>query len=85
MGSLELDIRQMILSDLASNIGEVKTESANVDNVLSAIDLITSKVETRALTEDHNKESLSEEEGYRTWLRRESSWYVLRSPELDFF
>lgn len=41
----------MILSDLAFNIGEDKDELDNPD-VLSTIELVTSKVETRALPAD---------------------------------
>ena len=53
--SLELNVRQLILSDLAFNIGEVR-KTTDSDNVLSAIDLITSRVETRALEDDDNSE-----------------------------
>ena len=59
--SLELNIRQLILSDLASNIGEVKADKAAADSVLSAIDLITSKVETRAIDESHGRNEIVEE------------------------
>ncbi|OSD08514.1 atypical/PIKK/PI4K protein kinase [Trametes coccinea BRFM310] len=48
MDCLELNTRQLILSDLAASIGEVKTDTAD-RNVLSAIDLITSRVETRVV------------------------------------
>ena len=44
----------MILSDLASSVGEVKYGAADDNNVLSAIDLITSRVETRALGDGEN-------------------------------
>lgn len=54
--SLEFNIRQLILSDLASNIGESKHEPESPD-VLSAIDLVTSKVETRVLHEEAPDES----------------------------
>ncbi|KAH9852668.1 atypical/PIKK/PI4K protein kinase [Lenzites betulinus] len=46
MDTLELNIRQLIFSDLAASVGEVKTEIAD-SSVLSAVDLITSKVKTR--------------------------------------
>ncbi|CCM00003.1 uncharacterized protein FIBRA_02028 [Fibroporia radiculosa] len=45
---LELNIYQLILTDLASNIGESKHEAENPD-FLSTIDLVASKVETRVL------------------------------------
>ena len=48
---MDFDIHQLILSDLATNIGEAKDESDNRD-VVSAIELVTSKVETRALPEN---------------------------------
>ncbi|TBU65484.1 atypical/PIKK/PI4K protein kinase [Dichomitus squalens] len=50
MDHLELNIRQLTLSDLAESIGEVKGEGADADDVVSAIDLITSRVETRQLS-----------------------------------
>ena len=59
---MELNIRQLILSDLASNIGEVKPDTAAADNVLSAIDLITSKVETRAIETSEVEENGVEED-----------------------
>lgn len=49
--SLELNIRQLILSDLASNVGEVKDHEEAADHIQPAIDLITSRVETRAKDE----------------------------------
>ena len=48
--SLELNIRQLILSDLAESVGDVKGQDADADDVVSAIDLITSRVETRQLS-----------------------------------
>ena len=48
MFSLEFNIHQLILSDLATNIGESK-EDANTPEYLAAIDHVTSKVETRAV------------------------------------
>ncbi|KAI0822734.1 atypical/PIKK/PI4K protein kinase [Trametes gibbosa] len=55
MDNLELNIRQLILSDLAASVGEVKTEAAD-GSVLSAVDLITSKVETRDVSAEPNGE-----------------------------
>ena len=46
--SLELNIHQLILSDLASNVGEAKIDPQTAD-VTTAVDLVTSKVETRAV------------------------------------
>lgn len=60
--SLELNIRQLILSDLASNIGEVETNDAAADSVLSAIDLVTSKVKTRVVDEEDGEEDTVKEE-----------------------
>ncbi|KAI0782195.1 atypical/PIKK/PI4K protein kinase [Abortiporus biennis] len=51
MCSLELNVRRLILSDLATNIGETKSE-AETPQYLSSIDLITSKVETRILNDE---------------------------------
>ncbi|KAJ8463246.1 hypothetical protein ONZ51_g10373 [Trametes cubensis] len=56
MDCLELNIRQLILSDLATSIGEAKS------NVASAIDLITSKVETRVTVEEANIDAEENEE-----------------------
>ena len=75
--SLEFNIRQLALSDLAANIGESREEGENPE-VLSAIDLITSKVETRVLHEEareDEKEEESEEEseeGHRVFMVRAS-------------
>ncbi|CAL1705565.1 unnamed protein product [Somion occarium] len=46
MDCLEINVRQMILCDLSANIEDFKNEQPTPD-YLSAIDLITSKVETR--------------------------------------
>ena len=54
--SLELNIRQLILSDLASSIGEAKAPVIQSDSVLSAIDLITSRVETRVSSDEEDDE-----------------------------
>lgn len=59
--SLELNIRQLILSDLAASIGEAKSNVAD-SNVVSAIDLITSKVETRVAAEEANVNSEGNED-----------------------
>ncbi|KAI8989762.1 atypical/PIKK/PI4K protein kinase [Trametes punicea] len=61
MDCLELNIRQLILSDLASSIGGVKGQDAD-QNVLSAIDLITAKVETRAVEQGEGTVTLDVEE-----------------------
>ncbi|PCH37888.1 atypical/PIKK/PI4K protein kinase [Wolfiporia cocos MD-104 SS10] len=60
MDCLELNIRQLILTDLAANIGESKDGHDDPD-VLSAIDLVTSKVETRAVDEAVDAEEPQEE------------------------
>ncbi|KAI0647399.1 atypical/PIKK/PI4K protein kinase [Trametes meyenii] len=69
MDCLELNIRQLIFSDLATNIGEVKTDVLE-RNVQSAIDLITSKVETRAVCEEPPEEEIEEdaEEAKRVFM-----------------
>lgn len=46
--SLEFNIRQLVLSDLAESVGQAKGEAAQSDDVVAAIDLVTSRVETRA-------------------------------------
>ncbi|KAK7693961.1 hypothetical protein QCA50_003536 [Cerrena zonata] len=48
MDCLEINVRQLILSDLAENIQEFRHEE-HAPEYLSAIDLVTSKVGTRAL------------------------------------
>ena len=45
--SLEFNIRQLVLSDLAESVGQAKGEAAKAEDVVAAIDLITSRVETR--------------------------------------
>ncbi|OBZ65790.1 hypothetical protein A0H81_14348 [Grifola frondosa] len=60
MDCLELNIRQLILSDLASNIEAFKDETENAE-VLTTIDLVTSKVETRAVSDQTVSEELEEE------------------------
>lgn len=60
MDCLELNIRQLILTDIAANIGESK-EDHDDPSVLSAIDLVTSKVETRAVDEGSEVEEAQEE------------------------
>ncbi len=62
-GSLELNIRQLILSDLASNIGEAKAEAPQGEGVLFAVDLVTSRVETRALAAAEQQEDTPGEAG----------------------
>ncbi|KAH9843165.1 atypical/PIKK/PI4K protein kinase [Rhodofomes roseus] len=59
MDCLELNIRQLILTDLAINVGEAKEDVHNTD-VAAAIDLVTSNVETRAV-EDADEEEDAEE------------------------
>ncbi|KAI0075272.1 hypothetical protein K474DRAFT_1676500 [Panus rudis PR-1116 ss-1] len=46
--NLEIDVRQLILSDLAENIEEYNEDPSNPE-FLSAIESVTSKVETRAV------------------------------------
>ena len=49
--SLELNIHQLILTDLAANIGDSKDEDTQPD-VQTAIELVTSQVETRVVPEE---------------------------------
>ena len=56
---MELNIRQLILSDLAANVGEAKEGVDNAD-VLTAVDLVASKVETR-IVDDVEQEENNEE------------------------
>lgn len=49
--SLELNIHQLILSDLAANVGHCKGNTS-IDDLSTSIDLITSQVETRAVEEE---------------------------------
>ncbi|GBE82149.1 Phosphatidylinositol 4-kinase stt4 [Sparassis crispa] len=48
---LELNIQQLILSDLAANIGESKDDSQNSD-IQSTVALVAAKVETRLISEE---------------------------------
>ncbi|KAH8099528.1 atypical/PIKK/PI4K protein kinase [Cristinia sonorae] len=61
MDCLEFNIHQLILSDLATNIGDSKGD-ANTPEYLAAIDHVTSKVATRALSFEDEKD---EEAGAR--------------------
>lgn len=54
--SLELNIRQLILSDLASNVVEAKADPQKVD-ITTAVGLVTSKVETRAVDDVAEEDS----------------------------
>ncbi|KAH9930753.1 atypical/PIKK/PI4K protein kinase [Fomitopsis serialis] len=58
MDCLELNIRQLILSDLASNVSDAK-DNIHGEGVATAIDLVTSKVETRDV-EDADVENTEE-------------------------
>ncbi|TCD70919.1 phosphatidylinositol-4- kinase [Steccherinum ochraceum] len=51
MDCLEFNIHQLILTDLAANIGESK-EDAHTSEYLTAVDHVTSKVETRDVSEE---------------------------------
>lgn len=55
--SLEFNIRQLILTDLARNIGECKDHASEHD-LTPAIDLVTSHVQTR----DHPVQDTEDEE-----------------------
>ncbi len=48
--SLELNIHQLILADLAANIGDAKDDDTQPD-LQTAIELVTSQVETRVVPE----------------------------------
>ncbi|EPS96826.1 hypothetical protein FOMPIDRAFT_1052946 [Fomitopsis schrenkii] len=56
MDCLELNIRQLILSDLASNVVEAKADPQKVD-ITTAVGLVTSKVETRAVDDVAEEDS----------------------------
>ena len=57
--SLEFNIHQLILSDLAASVGASKDDPAD-PTIDSSVDLITSKVTTRAIsTDDENESSIS--------------------------
>jgi phosphatidylinositol 4-kinase A len=63
MDFLEFNIHQLVLTDLARNIGESK-HSAEDESVSSAIDLVTSKLQTRVVdveTENSINGSASED------------------------
>jgi len=49
--SLEFNIHQLILSDLAASVGASKDDPAD-PTIDTSIDLITSNVTTRAISED---------------------------------
>ncbi|OCH92135.1 atypical/PIKK/PI4K protein kinase [Obba rivulosa] len=66
MDCLELDIRRLILSDLASNIGESK-ENPEENGFSAAIELVTSQVETRAVPEVSENEEEADE-GERVFM-----------------
>ena len=55
MASLEINIHQLILSDLADNIGESKGDIHD-DTYSLSVDLVTSQVETRAVPEETDGE-----------------------------
>ena len=48
---MELNIHQLILSDLAENIGDCK-DNTPLEELQTSIDLITSQAETRAVEEE---------------------------------
>ena len=56
--SLEFNIHQLILTDLAANIGESK-EDAHTQEYLTAIDHVTSKVETRAVSDEKEDKGIN--------------------------
>jgi phosphatidylinositol 4-kinase len=57
--SLEFDIHQLILSDLAASVGASKDDPAD-PTIDSSVDLITSNVTTRAIsTGDANEGSVN--------------------------
>ena len=74
--SLELNIRQLILSDLASSIGEAKAPVVQSDSVLSAIDLITSRVETRVSSDEEDDEQVDDERGKEEDTKEERVFMV---------
>ncbi|KIP08777.1 hypothetical protein PHLGIDRAFT_364236 [Phlebiopsis gigantea 11061_1 CR5-6] len=51
MDCLEFNIHQLILTDLAANVGDCK-ETTPLEELQTSIDLITSQAETRALEEE---------------------------------
>jgi phosphatidylinositol 4-kinase A len=54
--SLEFNIHQLILSDLATSVGASKDDPAD-PTIDSSVDLITSKVTTRAISTGYSNES----------------------------
>ena len=75
--SLEFNIRQLILTDLARNIGECKDHASEHD-LTPAIDLVTSHVQTRdQTTQDvEDGEGEGEEEERIFMVRRFSSFHL---------
>lgn len=53
--SLELNIHQLILSDLATNIGLSKDDPTDAE-LLTSIELVTSQVETRVVPDEEESE-----------------------------
>ena len=49
--SLEFNIHQLVLSDLATNVGDCK-DNTPIEDLNTSIDLVTSQVETRAIEDD---------------------------------
>jgi len=65
--SLELNVRQLILTDIAANIGEGRNDADS--SVSSAINLVTSKVETRdAATEAQERLFMVSLPALRPWV-----------------
>ena len=54
--SLEINIHQLVLSDLAANIGKSKDDTPEAE-LLPAIELVTSQVETRCEVEEEEQPS----------------------------
>ena len=50
--SLEVNLHQLILSDLARNVGQSKDNSTGSAIVEDTVDLLSSKVETRGISEE---------------------------------
>jgi phosphatidylinositol 4-kinase len=55
LNSLELNIRQLVLTDIATNIGKCRHDSST-DDLEPTIELITSKVETRDVSSEASQE-----------------------------
>ena len=64
---MEFDIRQLILTDLARNIGECKDHSSEHD-LTPAIDLVTSHVQTRDQPVQDAEDGEEEEEEERIFM-----------------